>query len=71
MWDGKIGMWPIGKYKAAARSSVNRPRGTIEWVNETIDQESYKDLLVNNVLPAILKKWPHGQFQKVDFVVRI
>jgi len=71
MWDGKIGMWPIGKYKAAARSSVNRPRGTIEWVNETIDQESYKDLLVNNVLPAILEKWPHGQFQEVDFVVRI
>jgi hypothetical protein len=38
-WDGKIGIWPTGRYTTAQRNSVNRPAGTIEWENETADHE--------------------------------
>ena len=31
MWDGKIGMWPIGQFQPAARASVNQPRGAPVW----------------------------------------
>jgi hypothetical protein len=71
MWDGKLGIWPIGKYTVAQRRSVNRPAGTIEWENETIDNESYRDLLVNHVLVEIMNKWPVGQFVDPNFVIRV
>jgi hypothetical protein len=70
-WDGKIGIWPIGKYKAAARSSVHRPAGTMEWHNETIDNDVYRDLLVNFVLTEIMDKWPVGQWNNPNFKIRI
>jgi hypothetical protein len=49
-WDGKLGIWPIGKYKAAERNSKHRPAGTMEWVSENIDNENYRDMLVNQYL---------------------
>ena len=41
IWDGKIGFWPIGKWKAAERKSNNRPRGTLEWKDEIVTAEVY------------------------------
>jgi hypothetical protein len=70
-WDGKIGIWPIGKYTLAQRSSVNRPAGTVEWENENIDHEVYRDLLVNHVLTEVMNKWPVGQWNNPSFKIRI
>ena len=39
MWDGKIGIWPIGDWVAAQRSSVNRPAGTMEFKSKSVDRE--------------------------------
>jgi hypothetical protein len=70
-WDGKIGIWPIGKYTLAQRNSVNRPAGTTEWTNENVDHELYRDLLVDYVLPEIMNKWPVGQWNNPAFRIRI
>ena len=36
-WDGKIGIWPIGDWEPAKKSSKNRPAGTLEWKNHSVD----------------------------------
>jgi hypothetical protein len=70
-WDGKIGIWPIGKYKAAERNSKHRPAGTMEWVSENVDNENYRDMLINNVLVEIMNKWPVGQWADPNFKIRV
>ena len=57
-WDGKIGIWPIGKTVLAQRASKNRPAGTPEWESCNIDHEVYTSLMLNEVVPAIIEKWP-------------
>jgi len=57
-WDGKVGIWPIGRLKYAQRTSVNRPVGTAEWEAENVDQAKYKCLLLNDIIPAIMDSWP-------------
>ena len=59
-WDGKLGMWPVGRYDRARRSSVNRPAGTRVWVDETMDSTKYKEMMMDCVVPAILERWPIG-----------
>jgi predicted nucleic acid-binding protein len=39
-WDGKIGMWPIGSFQRAQRTSVNQPAGARVWVNEGMGHKS-------------------------------
>ena len=58
MFDGKIGIWPIGYEKPAARSSVNRPAGTLEFHSIKIDRDEYRDMMSRQVLLAILSRWP-------------
>ena len=58
-FDGKIGMWPIGKMAPARRASRNRPRGTLVWQNESLDRNLYRQMMVNLVLPAIKEKFPY------------
>lgn len=57
-FDGKIGMWPFVKQEAAKRSSVNRPKGTMETKCVTVTKEVYRDYMINKVLPAIEERWP-------------
>ena len=57
-FDGKIGIWPIGYEKPAARSSTNRPAGTLEWHSVKVDRTEYRDMMIGSVLPAIIEKWP-------------
>lgn len=70
-WDGKIGIWPIGKYTKAQRRSANRPAGTIEWENITIDNENYKDLLVNEVITSIMTEWPQSEWRNPNYHIFI
>jgi hypothetical protein len=59
MWDGKVGMWPIGHIRPAQRNSINRPRGTPVWHNKSITRKVYRKLMIDKVLPAIEQKWPN------------
>jgi hypothetical protein len=70
-WDGKIGIWPIGKYTKAQRNSKHRPAGTTEWDNENVDHEVYCDMMINLVFTEIMNKWPVGQWANPNFKIRI
>ena len=59
-WDGKVGIWPVGSWEPAKRSSVNRPKGTMVWRNKSIDRECYRDLLMHKVVEGILSNWPES-----------
>jgi hypothetical protein len=57
MWDGKIGIWPIGQYEPAERTSVNRPAGTPVYVSLAYQQ--YDSTKINRIwltLMAVLNK---------------
>lgn len=70
-WDGKIGMWAVGTWEPAARDSVRRPAGTLEWKGTSINRDSYRNLLLQNVVPAIMASWPRQQWNNNRFIVRI
>ena len=56
-WDGKLGIWPIGDWEPAKRGLKNRPKGTLVWKNKTVTNDVYRDLLINQLILAILGKW--------------
>ena len=58
VFDGKIGIWPFIERVAARRNSANRPRGTIEIKAIEVDRDVYREKMIDNVLPAILAKFP-------------
>jgi hypothetical protein len=71
MWDGKIGIWPIGNYVEAKRNSKHRCAGTIEWENVNICNDYYRDLMVNNVFTEIMNKWPVGEWNDPTMKIKI
>ena len=46
MWDGKLGIWPIGEWKPAVNNSVNRPAGTMEWHDISVTKDVYRHFLL-------------------------
>ena len=64
MWDGKIGIWPFARLSPALRSSVNRPAGTMEWRTFKVDKEAYKTMIIDHVVPAIVRKCPISMLDK-------
>jgi hypothetical protein len=71
MWDGKIGTWPIGYYDKAQRTSVNRPAGTRVWVCQGMGHEKFREMMIDDVIPAIQAKWPIGQWNDPNFTIKI
>ena len=57
-FDGKIGIWPIGKWEPAKRSSKKRAKGTPVWKNQCITRDVYCEYLIEKFLPAVKEKWP-------------
>ena len=57
-WDGKLGIWPIGDWEPVKQKSKNRPKGMLVWKNTIVTKEVYCDLLISNLIPSILEKWP-------------
>ncbi|ETW05997.1 hypothetical protein H310_03616 [Aphanomyces invadans] len=57
-FDGKIGLWPFVKRTPALRSSRNRQAGTLVTTLVNVDGPTYRDYLVNKVVPAIKAKFP-------------
>ena len=68
-WDGKLGIWPVGHWEAAKRSSVIRPKGTLEWKSKGIDGETYLQMLTEKVVPSIIAGWPRADWNKPDFTI--
>ena len=57
-FDGKVGIWPIGKWEAAKWSSKKRAKGTPVWKNQCITRDVYCEYLIEKFLPAVKEKWP-------------
>lgn len=70
-WDGKLGIWPIGRFQPARRSTRNRPAGTMEWEDTTVTRDVYRELLLDKVIPSIVEKWPRGEFNNPRVIIRI
>ena len=64
-FDGKIGIWPIGKWEPVKWSSKKRAKGMPVWKNQSIMQDVYQEYLIQKLLPAIKQKWPmnNGRIQ--------
>ena len=60
-FDGKIGIYPIVEQVQAQRSSINRPRGTLEWKPRSLTREVYTEIMINKVLPDAIAKWPRDR----------
>ena len=59
-FDRKIGIWPIGKWEPAKRKSKKRAKGTLVWKNQLINQDVYREYLIQKLLPAVKEKWPRN-----------
>ena len=57
-FDGKIGIWPIGKWEPAKRSLKKRAKGMPIWKNQSITRDVYHEYLIKMLLPAVKEKWP-------------
>ena len=64
-FDGKIGIWPIGKWEPVKQSLKKRAKGTPVWKNQCITWDVYREYLIQKLLPAIKQKWPmnNGRIQ--------
>jgi hypothetical protein len=68
-FDGKIGCFPLVKYVAAQRSSVNRPAGTIEMKPiDSVDKDVMREFMIEKVIPAIHDKWPREDLGKIIYI---
>ena len=57
-FNGKIGIWPIGKWEPAKWSSKKHAKGMPVWKNQSIMWDVYWEYLIQKLLPAIKQKWP-------------
>ena len=58
-FDSKIDIWPFTRQVPAARNSINRPAGTLEWKLVSVTTATYTKMLRDKVIPAIHDKFPH------------
>ena len=57
-FDGKIGIWPIGKWEPAKQSSKKCTKGMPVWKNQSITWGVYWEYLIQKLLPATKQKRP-------------
>jgi len=67
-WDGKLGIWPIGNCTEAIQSSTNRPAGTALFEPKTIDRVTHRELMLNEVVPAIQSLFPTCELSQYDTI---
>jgi hypothetical protein len=41
------------------------------WNNQSMDRERYIAMMVQDVFPAIMSKWPRGEWGNPDFKIKI
>ncbi|ETN21771.1 hypothetical protein PPTG_21137 [Phytophthora nicotianae INRA-310] len=57
-FDGKLRIWPFIEQKPAVCSSRRRPTGTLVTMEGHVNQENYRNMLIQQLVPAIREKWP-------------
>ena len=57
-WDGKIGCWPLGEKVQQKNNTHVRKRGEWKWKPCGVSEKVYMDVMKNEVVPAILQRWP-------------
>ena len=57
-FDGKIEIWPIGKWELVKWSLEKRAKGMPVWKNQSITRDVYREYLIQKLLPAVKQKWP-------------
>eukprot|EP00903_Cladosiphon_okamuranus_P009723 g9245.t1 len=58
LFNGNVGMWAFTEKVRAVRRSRNRPAGALVTKCVEVTKETYKEKLINDVIPAIKAKWP-------------
>lgn len=58
VFDGKLGCWPFIEEVVAKRSSKHRSAGTVETVPISATKDTYKKMILDEVIPAIRDKFP-------------
>jgi hypothetical protein len=70
MWDGKIGMWPIGDFGKAQRTSVNRPASARVWHNANVDFSRFRMMIIDDVIqPSLQALWLAGEWNDPNFTI--
>jgi len=66
-FDGKIGIWPFAKEEPCKNNSKNRPKGTLVFTPYNVTSETYMDMILNNLIPAIKQKmsWHEGSSYRI------
>ena len=64
MFNGKIGIWEIDEELPAACNSKNQPAGIMKWHQMSANKQKIREMLIDNVLPAIDRKRPVGWRRK-------
>ncbi|KAG3118406.1 hypothetical protein PI124_g3240 [Phytophthora idaei] len=59
-FDGKLGIWPFVEHVPAQRSSARRPAGTIITKEISATKNTYRSMLIANLLPALHARWPRN-----------
>ena len=64
-FDGKIGIWPIGKWDPVKRSSKKHAKGMPVWKNQCITWDFYHEYLIQKHLTVVKERWPmrNGRIQ--------
>ena len=68
-FDGLIGIWYFAEEVEAKRTSINRPKGTVEFIAiDKVTIKEHKEMLVNKAIPAIKAKFPTSSKYKPIYI---
>jgi hypothetical protein len=69
-FDGKVSMWPFVTYQPAARTSVNRVRGTVITTPTNVPYHVYLEYMLEKVLSAIKQKFPRNHAPSIHIGIQ-
>ncbi|XP_074369553.1 uncharacterized protein LOC141710981 [Apium graveolens] len=68
-FDGKIGIFPFTYQAPAWRASKYRAKGTVVTkVVESVGRKETRSMLINDIIPAIMQKWPISEGYKTIYI---
>ncbi|XP_021840380.2 uncharacterized protein [Spinacia oleracea] len=68
-FDGKIGIFPFTYSEPAKRRSKYKEKGTlVTKVIESVNQKVTRSMLIEQIIPAIIEKWPPSEGPKTIFI---
>ncbi|XP_074378293.1 uncharacterized protein LOC141719818 [Apium graveolens] len=68
-FDGKIGIFSFTYQEPARRASKYRAKGTVVTkVVESVGRKETRSMLINDIIPAIMQKWPVSEGHKTIYI---